>query len=93
MGGSGFDSQARINTQCLTKLRNEGTPFALQAARPSRGSDDHVTAVPSPEGDVNIVSPVSTSVLNTMTLKESALFFNISRGEPRITPLKSFSTM
>ena len=22
--------------------RNEGTPFALQAARPSRGSDDHV---------------------------------------------------
>ena len=22
-------------------LRNEGTPFALQAARPSRGSDDH----------------------------------------------------
>ena len=56
-------------------LGNEGTPFALQAARPSRGSDDHVTAVPSPVGDVNIVSPVSTSVLNTMTLKESALFF------------------
>ena len=26
----------------LKWLRNEGTPFALQAARPSRGSDDHV---------------------------------------------------
>ena len=26
----------------LRVLRNEGTPFALQAARPSRGSDDHV---------------------------------------------------
>ena len=26
----------------LKKPRNEGTPFALQAARPSGGSDDHV---------------------------------------------------
>ena len=26
----------------LKWLRNEGTPFALQQARPSRGSDDHV---------------------------------------------------
>ena len=26
----------------LKWLRNEGTPFALQAARPSRSSDDHV---------------------------------------------------
>ena len=26
----------------LKWLRNEGTSFALQAARPSRGSDDHV---------------------------------------------------
>ena len=25
----------------LKQLRNEGTPFALQVARPSRGSDDH----------------------------------------------------
>ena len=25
----------------LKWLRNEGTPFALLAARPSRGSDDH----------------------------------------------------
>ena len=25
----------------LKQLRNEGTPFALQAAGPSRGSDDH----------------------------------------------------
>ena len=26
----------------LNKLRNEGTTFALQKAKPSRGSDDHV---------------------------------------------------
>ena len=26
----------------LKQLRNEGTSFAQQAARPSRGSDDHV---------------------------------------------------
>ena len=26
----------------LKQLRNEGTPFTLQMARPSRGSDDHV---------------------------------------------------
>ena len=26
----------------LKSLRNEGTAFDLQAARPSRGSDDHV---------------------------------------------------
>ena len=26
----------------LSKLRNEGTTFALQMAKPSRGSDDHV---------------------------------------------------
>ena len=25
----------------VAELRNEGTPCALQAARPSRGSDDH----------------------------------------------------
>ena len=37
--GREFDSQGRTNTQ---GLRNEGTPFTLQAARPSRVSDDHV---------------------------------------------------
>ena len=26
----------------LKKLRNEGTPFALQTVRPSHGSDDHL---------------------------------------------------
>ena len=26
----------------LNQLRNEGTPFAVQTGRPSRGSDDHV---------------------------------------------------
>ena len=41
----------------------------LQMAGPSRGSDDHVgMAVPSLVGDVKIVSPVSTFVLDTLTL-------------------------
>ena len=33
---------ARLLLRVLKWLRNEGTSFALQAARPSRGSDDHV---------------------------------------------------
>ena len=37
--GRVFDSRGRTNTQ---GLRNEGTPFTLQAARPSRVSDDYV---------------------------------------------------
>ena len=49
----GFDSRGRTNTQGLKitekeepinwfLLRNEGTTFVLQAAKPSRGLDDHV---------------------------------------------------
>ena len=34
-------------------------------------------AVPSPVGDVNIASPISTLVLNTLTLKLSAFFFSL----------------
>ena len=46
----------------LKWLRNEGTSFALQAARPSRGSDDYVKmAVPSPLGDVKIVPQLARS--------------------------------
>ena len=39
-------------------------------ARPSRGSDDHVKerSIQSPVGDVKIVSPISTQVLNALTL-------------------------
>ena len=60
----------------LKYLRNEGTVFALQTAGPSRDSDDHVEmAVPSPVGDVKIVSPISTLVLNTLTLKTTKVFF------------------
>ena len=29
----------------LKLLRNDGTAFALQTARPSRGSDDHVKSL------------------------------------------------
>ena len=60
----------------LKYLRNEGTVFALQVAGLSRGSDDHVEmAVPSPVGDVKVVSPISTFVLNTLTLKKRCFFF------------------
>ena len=63
----------------LKKLRNEGTPFALQTAGPSHGSDDHAEmAVPSPVGDVKIVSPIKTFVLNTPTLKKCIFFSGIA---------------
>ena len=39
-GGRVFNSQGRTITQGLKITKNERTPFALQAARPSRGSDD-----------------------------------------------------
>ena len=46
-----------------------------QTAGPSRGSDDHVEmAVPSPIGDVKIVSPISNFVQNTLTLKTCVRF-------------------
>ena len=50
-------------------------------AGPSRGSDDHVEmTVPSPVRDVKIVSPISTFVLNTLTLKKCvSLFFFFRR--------------
>ena len=70
-GGRRFDSRGRTHTQVLKKLRNEGTAFALQSAGPLGGLVDHVEmAVLSPVGDVKIVSPISTFVLNTVTIKE-----------------------
>ena len=56
----------------LKQLRNEGTPIAMHAAGPSRGSDDQgKMVVSSALGDVHvkIVSPISTFVLNTLMLK------------------------
>ena len=44
-------------------------------ARPSRGSPDNHVKWRFPVGDVNIVSPISTFVVNTLTLKLSAFFF------------------
>ena len=37
-----ISAAAPILRTVLKYLRNEGTPFALQAVRPSRRSDDHV---------------------------------------------------
>ena len=54
----------------LKSLRNEGNPFALHAARPFAWlRSPRKMAVPSPVGEVKIVSPISTFVLNTLTLK------------------------
>lgn len=53
----------------LKKLINEGTPFAPQAARSPRSSDDHVKWwVPSPIGDIKIVSPISAFLQHTLPL-------------------------
>ena len=46
-------------------------------ARPSRGSNDHVKmAVPSLVGEVNIVSPISAFVLNTLI---KCFFFRVTQ--------------
>ena len=46
------------------KLRNEGIAFTLQMTRHSVAwIHDHIMAVPSPVGDVKLVSPISTSLL------------------------------
>ena len=39
---AGSITGARLLLRVLKWLRNKGTSFALQAAKPSRGSDDHV---------------------------------------------------
>ena len=54
-------------------LRNEGSAFALQTARPFVGGPRKM-ATPSWVVDVKMVSSISTSVLNTLTLKLSAFF-------------------
>ena len=68
--GKALYSRGRTDTQGPKITENwEGTPFALQAVRSSRDSDDHVKmAVPSQVGDVKM-SPIRTFVLNTLRLK------------------------
>ena len=69
-GGHGFDSRGRTNTQDLTVTEKwryslcsaSGWTFAW-LGWPRK------MAVPSPVGEVNIVSPIGTFVLNTLTLK------------------------
>ena len=48
----------------LEELRNEGTSFALQAARPLRGLDDYM-GVPSSEEDLNVLSSISAKYIYT----------------------------
>lgn len=71
--GCGFD-WGRTNTQGLMK----GTPFTLQEAGPLHGSDDHVKMLvpfPYPVGEVKILSPIRTFVLNTLTLVQIKCIF------------------
>ena len=56
-------------------LRNEGSAFALQTARPCLGGPRKM-ATPSWVVDVKMVSSISTFALNTLTLKLSAFFVN-----------------
>ena len=49
------------SAQGLKINESEGTSFALQTARPSRVSDDHIKwKVSSPGGDVKIVGSICT---------------------------------
>ena len=54
-------------------LRNEGSAFALQTARPCVGGPRKM-ATPSWVVDVKMVLSISTFLLNTLTLKLSAYF-------------------
>ena len=72
-GGHRFNSWGWTNTQGLKITEKVQSAYALQMAGPSHGSDDHIKmAVPSPARDVKILTPISTFVLNTLTLKKSA---------------------
>ena len=63
-------------------------------AGPSRGSDEHVEmAVPSPVGDVKIVSPISTFVLNTLTLKKKGFFYGNQRKHNFIQSTAKFADL
>ena len=71
----------------LKWLRNEDTAFALQIARPSHGSDDHVEWR-SRLGDIKIVSPISTFMLNTLTLKQSAFFLMKQKDQKKTSHIQ-----
>lgn len=59
----------------LTK-NNQKWRYSLCNARPSHGSDEHIKWPLRLQYETNIVSSISTSVLNTLILKEST-FFNL----------------
>ena len=69
-GGRGFDSRGRTITQGL-KMTEKWGYFLCTASGETFAwlGWPRKMAVPSPLGDVKIVSPVSTFVLNTLTLK------------------------
>ena len=76
-GGRGFDSRGRTITQGL-KMTEKWRYFLCTASGETFAwlGWPRKMAVPPPVGDVKIVSPISTFVLNTLTLND---FFFIIR--------------
>ena len=90
-GGRGFESRGRTITQGL-KMTEKWRYFLCTASGETFAwlGWPRKMAVPSPLGEVKIVSPVSTFVLNTLTLKwkvqvQSAMVVSIGKnGNDRI---------
>ena len=59
----------RADTQGLKTPAKEGTVYAMQTARPSPGSDDHVNGGPVSSRRRKNSVPNCTFVLNTLTLE------------------------
>ena len=64
-----LDCRDRTNTQGLKNLRNEDIVYAMQTARPSPGSNDHVNGGSVSNRRRKNSVRISTIVLNTLTLE------------------------
>lgn len=63
----------------------EGTVFALQTAKSSRGSDEHVEmAILSPFGHVKTVSSIIVLAARNKTLIEACFFLCLYVGDPLV---------
>ena len=76
MGGSRARSPGPDQYSNFEKNLEEGTVFALQTAKSSRGSDEHVEmAILSPFGHVKTVSSIIVLAARNKTLIEAVFFF------------------
>ena len=84
-GGRGFDSRDQTNTQGL-KI-TEYWRYALCTANSqtfARLGWPRKIVVPSPVGDVNIVSSISTFMLNTLDTRMRYFLFNLSHAPEEV---------